>query len=58
MPPVKNVAFLKLPGRARQDVRPSAGRVLMEERHDVLKLIAETDRASCLVEPGASENPG
>src|SRR5262245_57664551 len=54
VPPVLHVAFLELPARRPQDLRPRLLRRAVDEGHHVLQLIAETVGAAGLVERGAA----
>ena len=49
MPPVLDIAFLKLSGGAQQEVLADKLRLAVDERHRILKLIAETEGAPRLI---------
>ena len=49
MPPVLDIAFAELTGRAQQQVLAHQARLGVDEGHHVLQLIAETERAPRLV---------
>ncbi len=53
MPPVLNVAFDELPAGAHQQMGADQPRLGVNERHDVLQLVAEAERAARLVIPAA-----
>ncbi len=55
MPPVQDVALLELVRRGLEDVRARAPGRGVKERHDVLELVAITERAARLIEGGATE---
>ena len=57
VPPVLDVAFLELPGRGPEEVRPHQGRPGEHERHHVLQLIAEAEGAAGLVIAGTGPDP-
>ena len=50
VPPVEDVALLELPRGAGQDVCARTGGVSIQERENILKLIAKPNRAAGLVE--------
>jgi hypothetical protein len=45
MPPVLDIAFLKLSGCTKKEVLAHKRRLGVDERHRILKLIAETEGA-------------
>ena len=57
MPPVLHVAFDELTRRSAQDVRARDARFRVHERHRVLKLIAEAERAAALIESRTPPHP-
>ena len=56
VPPVKDVPLFELVGRRLEDVGAGPLRRAMQEGHDVLQLIAESERTARLVEGGATED--
>ena len=54
MPPVLDVAFAELPRRAQQQVLADERRLGVHQRHHVLQLVAEPERAPRLVEAAAA----
>ena len=57
VPPVLHVAFVELATGSAQQMLAQEARLGMNESHPVLQLVAETERAPGLVEPGASPHP-
>ena len=57
MPPVLDIAFLELTARREQDVLSRQLGIRVDERHDVLQLIAEAERAAGLVQGGTPPDP-
>ena len=57
MPPVLHIPFLKLPSRGAQDVRARHLRLRIHECHHVLQLVAESVRASALIDRRARPHP-
>ena len=53
MPPVLDISFPELAARAQQQVFAHQSRLGMDERHHVLQLVAETERAAGLIVPAA-----
>ena len=53
MPPMLDVAFFELAGRAEQQVLAHQVGLGVDEGHDVLQLIAEAEGAAGLVEAAA-----
>jgi hypothetical protein len=57
MPPVLDVAFDELAARRANDVLARERGLRVEEREDVLQLIAEAERPTTLIDGGASPHP-
>ena len=57
MPPMLNISFQELTGRAPQQVLAHQMRPGVDERHHVLQLIAETVGPARLIKPGAAPQP-
>jgi hypothetical protein len=55
MPPVLHIAFRELPRRAQQQVLSGERRLRVDERHHVLQLVAESERAPRLVRAAAPQ---
>ena len=58
VPPVEDIAFGELVCGVEEDLAASVGGVGVEERHDILELVAETGGAADLVEAGTGEEAG
>ena len=50
VPPMLYVALFKLPCRRPENVESRFGRIAVDERHNILELVAKTVRSSRLVE--------
>ncbi len=57
VPPVLHVAFFELPRRRSQNLRPRLLRRAVDQRHRVLKLVAEPERSARLVEARPAPHP-
>ena len=55
VPPVEHIAFGELMGRMVENLAACVCRVAIEDRHDVLQLVAETGGTTHLIEAGARE---